>query len=136
MRHYELLLDGSPAKVLAVGSTRAALLEAAVQGLFAAAAPRPAEGETTSERPFDVSAADFESLIVGLLGEALRQSKEHGETYEAVRFTLITDRQAKGAMVGRPAEAFETTFASASREGLEVGRNEEGNWTATIPLKA
>src|SRR5690349_23404952 len=103
MKEYELL-DGGTLHVRA--TTRAGLVTAALQGLMAAAGPRTSEMDVKSERPFSLSADDFGTLLVKFLSTAGKAAEDNKEAYEDVRFTLITDKKAEGAFVGRPAEAF------------------------------
>ena len=141
MRQHEILSHTADVRVRAVGSTRAALIEAALQGMFAAAGPRTAsveggEPEEPVERSFEVKSADFPALLVDLLNEALFNSDTRHEAYEALRFTLITDTDAKGVFLGRPIAGFETQIKAATHAGLEAKKNEEGNWEATITFDA
>src|SRR5687768_10373988 len=105
MKEYELL-DGGTLRVRA--TTRAGLLTAALQGLMAASEPRTSEVDEKTERPFAFSAADFGTLLADFLSSASKAAVEHKEAYEDVRFTLITDKKAEGAFVGRPAEIFKS----------------------------
>lgn len=111
-------------------------MESALKGMFAAAGPRPGEGDASVERPFSVKAADFPALLIDFLNEAISHSDVNKEVYEAVRFDLVTTTEAKGAFVGRPIEGFETQIKAATHSGLAVERNEEGLWDATITFDA
>lgn len=138
MHQYEILSHTADVRVRAVGSSRAALLEAALRGMFAAAGPRPVEPEPEQpvERPFDVTSADFTALLVDLLNEALYHSDTHHEAYNALRLTLITETRATGAFSGQPVAGFETQIKAATHGGLEVKKNAEGMWEAVITFDA
>ena len=135
MHTFELLPEAEGARVKAVGSTRAALLEAALQGMFAAAAPRYADPERPVERPFAVKSVDFPALLVDFLDQALSRSDANREAYRTVRFDLVTGDEAKGAFIGAAADGFEMRIKAASRGGLAIGKNEEGNWETAVTLE-
>lgn len=124
-------------KIKATGSTRAALLEAILQGQFALMNARGAdpEAEDLVERPFALAAKDFGGLIGALCAEASRLALERKETYDTVKFTLITADQAKGAFVGRKAEGFETPIVGVA-PGIAADRNAEGQWEAAVAFTA
>lgn len=136
MSPYDILPHTADMRIRASGGTRAGLLESALKGMFAAAGPRPGEGDASVERPFSVKAADFPALLVDFLNEAISQSDINKEAYEAVRFDLVTMTEVKGAFVGRPIQGFETQVKAATHGGLEVKKNEEGLWEAVITFDA
>jgi hypothetical protein len=132
MKEHEILEKGKA--ILVRASTRAGLVSAAVQGLMAVAGPRTNEMDDKVERAFDVTADDFGLLLGDLLIAAANLSKEHKETYEDISFTLITDKQAKGLFVGRPANSFHEAMKMPTGT-IEVAKNEGGEWETTIKLK-
>lgn len=128
------IVSRDPLVIKATAGTRAGLLSSLAQGLFQAAFPEPDLSAPTSERPFDVSAADFPELIVKLLDSALADAVANAEAYEGVRFTLLTDRQAKGMFLGRPSEA-EVKIRHAV-PGFTAERGEDGAWVAEVTFAA
>lgn len=86
-----------------------------------------------TERPFSLSAADFGTLLADFLAAAAEAAVEHKEAYEDVRFTLITDKKAEGAFVGRPAEGFKRPPTPAKGKP-DVAKNESGEWETTVAL--
>ncbi len=137
MQKYEIQETDGGVRVKAMGSTRAGLIIAAVQGLSAALQPAEAasQGETQAvERPFSQSMGSFEALINVLVGEALAQERARTETYPHVRFDLITDREAKGAFVGRPTASFGAPASSVRMTDGSVRRSEDGGWEAEFTL--
>lgn len=131
MKEFDVLEGGKALRVRA--TTRAGLVTAALQGLMAAAKPRTAEIDEKTERPFSVASDDFGKLLADLLSEAARASAEHKEAYEDIRFTLITDKKAEGAFVGRPAQGFGAP-PKGTRGPAEVAKNEAGEWETTLTL--
>lgn len=132
MKHHEMVGED---KLLVRASTRAGLISAAVQGMMTACGARSSElDEEKTERPFSLEAEDFGALLAALLAEAATQAKANNECYEDITFTLITDKKAVGALVGKKAVAMETP-----RNGVkapdEVLKNEAGEWEVTLKLK-
>lgn len=127
MKRFELLPEGKG--VFAAGSTRAGLYTAALQGWFAA--PEQLAGDDDSpkvERLFKLEAGDAVALMKAILSEADRAAKEHGETYEDVSFTLVTDKKAEGAFVGHKGPAPKCSLKDMS----PIEKNEDGEWVTTI----
>ncbi len=131
MKEFDVLDGGKAIRVRA--TTRAGLVTAALQGLMAAAKPRTTEVDEKTERPFSVASDDFGKLLAALLSEAARASAAHKEAYEDIRFTLITDKKAEGAFVGRPAEGFGSA-PKAVPGPADVAKNEAGEWETTLSL--
>lgn len=131
MKRFELLPDRKG--VFAAATTRAGLYTAALQGWFGtpeALGGADANDDDTAkvERQFKLSAPDAVALMQSLLGEAARAAKEHGETYEDVSFTLVTDKKAEGHFVGRKGPA-----PICVLRGVDpIEKNEEGEWVTTI----
>lgn len=131
MKKFDILPDG--AGVHAVGSTRAGLFTAALQGAFVS--PEPMAGEDSEEkieRKFALQADDSGALMVALLEEAIRAASANSETYEDVSFTLVTDKKAEGSFVGRRGK-------KPAIRGIEgnptIEKNEEGEWETTIRFR-
>jgi SHS2 domain-containing protein len=114
--------------------TRAGLLESALKGTFAiygAAAKGEAEEVT---RPFVLHGADFDGLLAAFLDKALALAAENGETYQAVKFDLITVMDAEGAFVGKPCGKPDDAIKKMKR-GVKAERNAEGAWEAEITFE-
>lgn len=124
-------MDGGSIRVRA--TTRAGLVTAALQGLMADAGPRTSEMDVKSERSFALSAGDFGALLKDFLSAAAKAAAANKEAYEDVRFTLITDKKAEGAFVGRPAESFRTPPREVKAKP-EVAKNEKNEWETTVTL--
>lgn len=131
MKEHEILDKGKA--ILVRASTRAGLATAAVQGLMAVAGPRTSEMDNKVERPFEVKGDDFGLLLSDLLVAAANLSKANKETYEDISFSLITDKLAKGVLVGRPANSFHEDMKMPTGT-IAVEKNEAGEWETTIKL--
>ncbi len=137
MKRFEILPHTADVRIRAEGSTRPALFVAALQGMFVAAEPEFVGEETDhASRPFKLAAADFPSLLVDLLNEAIAASDTHREAYDDITFSLATDTKAEGSFLGRPVVRFGTQIKAATHHGLSVQKNDEGNWEATIVFDA
>lgn len=136
MKTFELLPKGdAAARIRVSASTRAGILTAAVQGMFAAALPDvDPDSDEKDERTFSVMADDANSLLVALLAEALASSAKHGEAFDNVRFTLATDKKAEGAFIGRTCSKYGVKLEAVSGAvGME--KNEEGEWVTEIAFR-
>lgn len=132
MQKYEIIPHTADMRIRALGSTRAGLLAAVLKGMFAAAMPRAVENGKACERPFHMKADDFSALLIDVLNEAIFLSDTNHEYYDDIRFDLITDKEAKGSFVGKSAGSFETQIKAATHHDLEVKKNNQGQWEATV----
>jgi hypothetical protein len=130
---YETI-SRKPLVIKATAGTRAGLLSSLAQGLFQGVFPEPDLAAPTVERPFDVSADDFPELIVKLFDAALTDAATNGEAYEGVRFTLLTDRVAKGMFLGRPSDA--KPKARRTVPGLQAERGADNLWVTEVTFNA
>ena len=67
---------------------------------------------------------------------AIALSKEKQEVYTDVRFDLITDKEAKGALIGKPFVKTDVTITTAGANGTTIEKNAEGMWEATVTFEA
>ncbi len=132
---YEIVpMEEGKVCIKARGKTRAGLFTSAMMGLFQAMGPRHHEGDVPkNERSFSIDAETPESLLVGLLNEAIAVSTAHGEVCEELKLDLITDTKVEGSFVGCSVAHFSQPVVAATDHNLEVRKNEEtGDWEADI----
>ncbi len=136
MKRFEILPHTAGVAVKVAASTKAGLVSAALQGMFAAAGARfrvedPVK-DKTFERPFSVSSKDFASLLVDLLNEAIASAEKNREAYEDLSLSLITDTKAEGKFVGRTVTGFDKAIKGATHRDLNVQKNVVGLWETVI----
>lgn len=131
MKQYELLPHTADVAVRARGSSKAELLTAAVQGMFAAAEPQYVKNGEEIERPFEVAAEDFPSLLVAVLNEAIFHAGTRHEAYDDVNIASLAEMKAHGILKGRPITGFGTEIKAATYHDLSVEKK-NGTWQATV----
>ena len=139
MRHFEIIPTKGVPQVLVQATTKAGLVGAALQGLFSVTSPDFSQAEDDTrllERSFKIEADGFADLLAALLNDALRQAAKHGEAYEEVRLNLITDKKAEGEYLGRTVRSFGRQIKGVKAAGLEVQRNEAGEWQTTLTMES
>src|SRR3989344_3563848 len=95
MRKFEILPHTADVAVKVTASTKAGLAIAALQGMFAASKPRIKDEDAADvKHPFSLEAADFPSLLVDLLNEAVAGASDGPKMFRDISFTLITDKKA------------------------------------------
>lgn len=136
MHKFEILPHTADIRVRIMSSTRAGMLIAALNGMFYAAKPRLIEEAEETRRPFALKADDFATLLIDFLNEAVALSDANHEVYQEVSFDLITDKEARGAFVGRPVTGFETQIKGATFHDLKVEKNVLGDWETIVTFDA
>ncbi len=136
MKRFDILPHAAKVAVKATASTKAGLLSASLQGMFAAAGPKfkiedPVK-DKTFERPFSVTSKDFSSLLVDVLNAAVASASANRESYEDVSLSLITDTKAEGKFVGRAVSGFDKAIKAATHRDLNVQKNVVGLWETVI----
>jgi SHS2 domain-containing protein len=136
MKKFEILPKGeAAARIRVTASTRAGILTAAVQGMFAAALPDvDPDSDEKDERPFSVMADDANGLLAALLAEALAVSVKHGESFDDIRFTLATDKKAEGAFIGKTCSKYGAPITGVSG-AVSMEKDEEGEWVSEIAFR-
>ncbi|MFZ2803776.1 MAG: hypothetical protein WA001_00990 [Patescibacteria group bacterium] len=135
MNNFEIIPSDKGVTIKATGSTRAGLMVAAVKGATAAMdAVATDESSKEIERAFSLSTAAFAGLVTAVVSAVLASSAEHHEAYHDVKFSLITDKQANGAFIGRAANVKEPL--KLADQAIEPKKNGEGMWEAEIVLTA
>lgn len=135
MHRFTTMPHMADVAVKAVGSTQAELLQALVQGMFAAAEPVFEEPAQQRKRTFDVYSADFSSLLVDVLNEATTKSDTYDEAYTTIKFEKVTNAHARGMFVGKAVQAFGTQIKAATHHDLVV-KQQKGRFEATIVFDA
>ncbi|MEK7655356.1 MAG: archease [Patescibacteria group bacterium] len=136
MHSFDVVSNTTEPQVNARGTTRAGLLVAAIKGMHAVVHPTFFEKEGERERTFSIKADDFTGLFNELMKIAIALSKEKQEVYTDVRFDLITDKEAKGALIGKPFVKTDVTITTAGANGTTIEKNAEGMWEATVTFEA
>lgn len=134
MQRFEINDTPAGKRITAMGSTRAGLAIAALQGLFNAQHPDEVASEEAAqdrERTFAFKGENFGEILQQMLSGALVEAKKNGETYNHFRFDLITDREVKGAWVGRVA-ALATPVSGVTVADGSVKKREDGAWGAEL----
>jgi hypothetical protein len=139
MKKFDILPEEGGLRIRVIAATRAGLLSAAVQGAFAAAGPKWVQEDPVlapvARRQFKIQAADFSSLVVDLLNQAISLASANREAYEDISFSLITDTKAEGELVGRAVRGFDKEIKSANRPGVNVEKNVVGQWQTIISFE-
>lgn len=130
MKSFDVRDSGGKRTIHAKATTRAGLAVAALQGMTSIAGGRTSELDEQIERPFAIEGATFNELLAALLDDASKHTAAHGEGYDDIMFTLITEKKATGSFVGRPTKGAKAPGKSSVAG--DVVRNEAGEWEAVV----
>lgn len=134
IKRFTIIEDGKEIRIHTVAGSRAGLIVAALQGVFAAAQPAeivmPADDV---EHQFKLTAADFPALFVAVIDEAVKAANAKNQRYMDIKFTLITDTRAEGAFAGHPALGYGKPLRGITPK-MEIKKNDRGEWETTLML--
>lgn len=126
-------VERDPLRIKADAATRAGLIVGSLKGYFAAAgAEYPMEGEEVKHE-FALDAEGGSQLILAVLRAAAGLASSNTEVYSDISFSLITDKKATGAFIGRPVASLPALPAIRGIDG-EVVKDADGLWRAVIAL--
>ena len=125
MQHPEVLIHVS-------GKTRAGFLISALQGLFSGIESIKQDHAEEVIHSFSLTADTYESLLHDLLQKSLEIAYTNQQVIEDIKFTLVTDKKAEGSFIARAAVSLPIKISRINCDGLEIKKNETGEWDGTL----
>lgn len=133
MKQYHIIEHGDHPALRLIGATRAGMISNAIEGIYEMLEPKVKdEVSLPEEREFSLQGEDFTELFHRLLNEVLILGTANKEAYEGIRLTLITETEAKGALLSRVVKTVKKPLAAAALTGGAVAKNEHGQWEVIV----
>jgi GxxExxY protein len=132
-RSFEILEHPSDVKVRAFGDTKEELFLNAMLGMVAVLRPQ-IRNSNIEIRNIKIKSVDSNALLVDFLSEVLYLSQVNKEIYTDVIFNKFSDKELEGELIGNEVESFGEDIKAVTYHGLEIKKNKEGLYQATILL--
>lgn len=133
-RPYEILEHTGDAKIRAFGKTKEELFLNAMRGMFGLVGPKGKIKNEKAKRTIKIVSSDYNALLVDFLSEVNYLMQTEREVYEDIKFEKFTDTELEAELLGQKVEGFGEEVKAVTYHGLQIKKNREGLWEATIIL--
>lgn len=131
MKKYEILEHKADLKIRAFGNTKEELFQNALLGMMENMKPEIDFGVKV-KREIKIKSADFPTLLVDFLSEALYLSQTKKESYNAVSFEKFSETEIEGELRGDGVLRFGEDIKAVTYHNLEIDQKEDGKWESVV----
>jgi SHS2 domain-containing protein len=140
-KSYKILEHIADVRVRAFGKTKEELFLNAMKGMNAVLKPQikdkkspptPRLRRASKIRNIKIKSVDLNALLVDFLSEVLYQIQTNKEIYNDVKFEKFSDIELEGELTGNKVELFGEDIKAVTYHKLEIKRNKEGLYGATV----
>jgi len=137
MEKYKILPHVADVKIQAFSKTKEELFANAMAGMMEILKSQPAyrQGRPKADkvtRRIKIKSLDLDALLVDFLSEVLYLIQTNKEIYNEIKFTKFNDRELEGELSGNKVESFGEDIKAVTYHGLEIRKNKDGLYEATI----
>lgn len=134
MREYEILEHTGDAKIRCFGKTKEILFVNALCGMNAILRAQPAHTDPRAPKTqhIRIRSKDANALLVDFLNEINYLRQINMEVYDTVTFSRFSDTQLAGEISGHSVWEFGEDIKAVTFHGLDIHKNKQGEWEATI----
>ncbi len=146
MKPYEILEHTADLRIRVIGKTKDELFRNALSGMmeYLKSEKRKTKSAKQVKRKVKISSPDLNALLVDFLSEALTSADTHQEVYceaEFINFPrpvadAVRKKEAglflEARFIGRKIERFDRDIKAVTYHRLNIQKNKEGLWEATI----
>lgn len=131
MQKYEILEHRGDFKIRVFGGDKKELFLNALLGMEAGLQPE-LEELNIEPRAVKIKSLDLNALLVDFLSEVLYLIQTNKEIYTDVKFKNFSDTELEAELSGKKAERFGEDIKAVTHHGLDIQRQDEGVFEATI----
>ena len=131
MKKYEALEHKADLKIRAFGKTKEELFLNMLLGMTESQKSKTKEKQKI-KREIKVRSLDLAVLLVDFLSEVLYLTQVNREIYKNIKFTKFTDAKLEGELTGYKVERFGEDIKGVTYHDLDIHREEDGTWEATV----
>jgi len=131
-KNYKILEHPADIRVQAFGKIKEELFANAMLGMGAVLKSKVQSPKSKVTRRIKIKSLDLNALLVDFLSEVLYLSQVNKEVYNDVKFNKFSDKELKGELTGSKVESFGEDIKAVTYHGLEIEKNKQGLWQATV----
>ncbi len=134
MKKYEILEHTADLKIRAFGKDKKELFLNMAEGMQAALQPnfQFSISNFQTKKNIKVKSENLETLLVDFLSEMLYLIQVNKEIYKNIKFKKFTDIEIEAKLSGKKVESFGEDIKGVTYHDLEIKRNPDGIWQATV----
>ncbi len=138
-KNYKILEHPADIKVQAFGKTKEEFFLNAMLGMKDVLRSKVQSPKSKVARRIKIRSLDLNALLVDFLSEVLYLSQVNKEVYDDVKFTKFSDpstgsgqAELEGELFGNKIKSFGEDIKAVTYHGLEIEKNEQELWQATV----
>jgi SHS2 domain-containing protein len=131
-KFYEVLEHKADLKIRVFGKTKEELFKNAMVGMFEAAKYESTKQPTAKQLTIKIRSVDFSSLLVDFLGEVLYLVETKKLVFEKVEFKKFIENEIEATLTGKPLKRMGVHIKGVTYHDLDIHREKNGTWQATI----
>jgi len=129
-KKFEILEHSADLKIRAFGKDKKELFKNLMVGAQSALRPEIIGRET--ETKIKIDAEDLESLVVDFLDEINYLNEVNKEVYQRIEFENFSDTGIEAELFGKKVKRFGRQIKGVTFHDLDIHKEEDGSWQATI----
>jgi len=131
MKKYEILEHPADLKIRAFGKDKKELFWNMLNGLQDSLKPN-LKSQISNFKIIRVESSSLETLLVDFLSEVLYLIQVDKEIYDKIKFLKFSDNEIEAEISGKAVESFGEDIKGATYHDLEIKRNPDKTWQATV----
>lgn len=141
MKKIKIKPGAEDIKMKIEGSTLEEFFEAGLQGINKIITKKQDAKNKDKEvggeviKKINLTASDTATLIVNFLSEVLAYSQEERAVFAKVLFDDLDEKNINAEIYGETIEEFSQDIKSINQGGIDLEKNENGNWEAEITFE-
>lgn len=130
MKKYKILSHPADVKVQAFGRVKEELFLNAMLGMMEVL--KADKKDERIKRKIKVKSIDLNALLVDFLNEVLYLSQVNKEVYSNIKFSKFSNEELEAELTGNKVESFGEDIKAVTYHGLDIKKNKNGLYQATV----
>jgi SHS2 domain-containing protein len=132
MKKFEVLEHRADLKIKVFGRTKEELFENAMLGMFETAKYQKKLKPQISKVKIKIKSVDLPSLLVDFLSEVLYLVETKKLVFEKIEFKKFIENEIEATLTGKPLKRMGVHIKGVTYHDLDIHREKNGTWQATI----
>jgi len=130
MKKFEALEHTADLKIRAFGKDKKQVFENLMLGMQAGLRPKIINKQVRTK--IEIKSEDLEFLLVDFLSEINYLNEVNNEIYQKIIFDEFSDTKIEAELFGKKAARFGLQIKGVTFHDLDIHKEEDGSWQATV----